>query len=174
MTQEIPRVLFTTADARKLIKRFVTIYGNARVETKEQQDMLLREYVEMFAAYRPGQVDAAASALIRTSKFWPSPAEIAHTISAQIQTAHTHRNWCAEESKLCDKAYRDCCGALPTPEEAAKRREFLARMRKTYPSVFARDGGPCKELREPEVYDVRQSDITPEMKALIAKRRSAA
>jgi hypothetical protein len=134
------KLRFTIDDARKLIGRFVAVYGDAPVADSTQRALVQREYVEQFGGYDPRQVQDAASALIRTSKFWPRVSEIADTIQKQLASAHAPAQWCNEESRMCGKPRRECCGAAPTETEIARRKAFMREMRAVYGSVFAREG----------------------------------
>jgi acyl-CoA reductase-like NAD-dependent aldehyde dehydrogenase len=75
------------ADLVRQVARLAAAFGDSRIATPEQRGMLLREWGEAFAGQSPEHLHRAVSEAIKTSKFWPTIAEIhGHVASLRRET----------------------------------------------------------------------------------------
>lgn len=80
--QELSRII-SQADLLRQIARLAAAFGDSRIATPEQRGMLLREWGEAFAGQSPEHLHRAVSEAIKTSKFWPTIAEIHGHVASQ-------------------------------------------------------------------------------------------
>ena len=174
MREKWEQIRFTNDHARLLLARFIAVYGDWSVQDEGQRKLLMREYVEQLGGFRPIDVNQAASTLIRTGKQWPKVSEIVATVHAQIRERHDRSvHWCAEEGRACDKPRSQCCGAPLPPAEVAKRAAFMAKLKAENPRLFGGTKPQDGPAKDPETYDVQQSDCSETLRAIM-QRRSAA
>jgi hypothetical protein len=70
------------ADFLRQFARLAANYGDSRIATPEQRGLLLREWQEAFGTHAPEHLHEAVSKAMKTSKFWPTLAEVNEPLTA--------------------------------------------------------------------------------------------
>lgn len=135
----------------RLLARAGVIWGTARIEDAAQRRMLMTEWHEALKYWPYERVNAAIGELARSSKWWPTIADLV----AACRALEPARPPVVPERE-----------APPTPEELERRGIAIARMKAEYGWKRHTDEPEPAEVPEPVVYDVPVSDVTPQMRQL--------
>lgn len=150
--------------------RFLAQYPNDKaLNDAALRRFVVAELVQNFAGMDSAAVFDAVGAAIRECAFRPSIADIRGHLHKARDKVRTTGGWCSERAKTCNKHWGECCGAPLTSEQVANRAAFMAKMREVYPSVFAKGKNDLKWL-ENELPRPAQSDVSPQLRELMAKR----
>lgn len=153
---EPPKPKLGEAEVYRLLARAGVLWGTQRIEDAAQRRMLMTEWHEALKFWDHERVSAALSELARSSKWWPTIADLVAACRA------------LEPARPLVVPERD---APLTPEELKARGVALARIKAQYgwkPDRAEPDQGPAVE---PVVYDVPVSDVSSTLKQLRSKRR---
>lgn len=139
----------------RLLARAGVVWGTSRIEDGAQRRMLMVEWYEALKYWEFDRVNAALSELARSSKWWPTIADLV----AVCRSLEPPRPLVVPP-----------VDAPPTPEELKRRGIAIARMKAEYGWKRHTDEPETAEVLEPVVYDVPVSDVSPHMRELMRKR----
>jgi len=134
----------------------------AEVSDGRVRRVMLNELLAHFGTFDRGLVERAASKAIASCEFWPPIATLVKFVSELRELPPASRPlWRADPEE--DRYH------AVTPEESERRKLLCQKWRKQY--GLATDAKPAPEtIPDPVTYDVPESDLSPELRALMRKR----
>lgn len=130
------------------IARLAAAFGDSRIATPEQRGLLLREWAEAFTGQSPEHLHRAVSEAIKTSKFWPTIAEIHGHVASQRRETVAAIDTLTGRGRYRGEANEFAREGRTEAEEQAHRAEQLKRWKQQagFDRLLAEDG-PAREVR---------------------------
>lgn len=154
----LPATASTTSssDVSVLIARCVQVYGERK--GVEPRGMVI-EWLRALAPFRPAQLQEALDDHIRSSAFWPTPADLIENIRKRLPPPQR-------------KTEIEPRSRVLLPSEVAHRMEVCKHLRATYGFGRQEETIDTEPAPDPVVYDVKTSDASHHLRNSLAARRA--
>lgn len=118
------RTKLKASDVERFFARLTAAYGeDKRVADEASRALLRREWIEALGHHEPHAVNAALGRVIRTSKFWPSIAEV--LAACEPSDYRTHEERFGKRLRAGPRISRDFCRDGRTVEQEIEHRKHV-------------------------------------------------
>lgn len=145
--QQQKKTLTQTSGAADFLRQFARLaanYGDSRIATPEQRGLLLREWQEAFGNHAPEHLHEAVSKAMKTSKFWPTLAEVNAAVTALRKEAIAAVDSATGRTRYSAAREGFCREGRTEVEEIAYRTAQVLRWKAQY--GFNRDGTDTNKI----------------------------